>query len=133
MSHLKLFIWVFLVVWLWTLGWCVYYANAAKIELSWQYTDNGIRACGFIIWRKDSQGNYNVAGRQSEHILTYVDRWLEPGREQCYMVQSFNAHGGSGFSNERCKVATDPDDPVPPTDTAPEPVIAPCFEITTYP
>lgn len=74
--------------------------NTHQITLNW--TDNSNNETGFSIERTDWTGPWQVVGTVGQNITMYVDSGLPDTTFYCYRVNSYNANGNSGYSNESC-------------------------------
>lgn len=68
------------------------------VTLSWQ--DNSNNEDGFIISRKDFNGQYTDIGKVAKDIIQYVDNASDGA--YCYKVRAYNPEGNSDFTNEAC-------------------------------
>jgi hypothetical protein len=79
-------------------------AIAGQLELFW--ADNSNNERGFRIERKSgATGTYARIATVRGNVTSFTDSALKEGSIYCYRVRSFNAAGGSAYSNETCAPA----------------------------
>lgn len=90
----------------------LYASGAPQVTLAWR--DTSTNESGFTIERKaETESSYTVIGQVAQNITSYTDAGVITGVRYCYRVRAFNVDEVSGYSNEACRAATDPNTPVP--------------------
>ncbi len=88
-------------------------ASARKVNLMW--SDNSTNETGFQIERKTgATGEYGEIGVVSANVKRFTDSTVVGKTDYFYRVRSYNAAGGSDYTNEE-SVTTLPNAPLPPT------------------
>lgn len=68
-----------------------------QVALAWRDTSSSEN--GFQIERAIGAGTFATIGATATNLTSYTDKGVTPGGVYAYRVRSFNANGGSGYSN----------------------------------